>query len=58
MAQDKIQLVGANNEPVYSKQIAQAAKGNDVSAVQEDEEEAPSPDVKQSKTKLVSFECF
>ena len=55
MKQDKIQLLDARNQPVYSYQIAKAASNaNDISVYNEDDE-AVSPDVKASKTKLVRF---
>jgi len=53
MKQDKIQLLNAQNQPVYANQIAKAAKGNNDISVYNEDEEAVSPDVKASKTKLV-----
>eukprot|EP00347_Sterkiella_histriomuscorum_P023625 403333949 len=54
MLQEKIQLLNTKNQPVYVSQITQAAKYDEQVDVSQAyyEDEAVSPDTKQTKTKL------
>ena len=50
MAQDKIQLLNSQNQPVFTKEIKKAAVGQPA-----ENEDALSPELKKTNTKLVSY---